>query len=378
MNMRHHPERGNRALRFLDRYAGIPLIGLLGLLKVGRPVADLCEPRRIAFLQTAAIGDTVLSSAIVGSVKRAYPDAQLTFFTGSSNYEIACLIPRIDRIVKLPVKRPFEAIRMIREAGTFDLWIDFGPWPRINALWTFFARACMTVGFKTAGQYRHAVYDRIALHSDEVHELENYRRLLTAVRIPIGDCLPTLVHEEVPVAQNRISAHLFPGGSRSFLKEWPEDKWVRLLDVLAGRGMEIYLTGTGVDRERALRVREGMKNRNIVRVVAGEQSIKEVVQLLRSSRLVISIDTGIMHIASALGADLISLHGPTGPGRWGPLTSNAVALRCSPDCPPCISLGYDSACGDPRCMDRITVEEVLSSVDALLRRPAGLDAPEAG
>jgi heptosyltransferase I len=362
----------------LDRYVGIPAVRALSLLQINRSAGDLRDPRRIAFLQTAAIGDTVLSSAITRSIQKAYPDARLTFFTGSSNYEIACLIPRIDRVVKLPVKRPLEAVRLIREAGTFDLWVDFGPWPRLNALWTFFAHAGLKVGFKTTGQYRHYIYDRVALHSDEIHELENYRRLLTAVRIPVGDSRPELVHDPIPLVQNRIAVHLFPGGSMSYLKEWPEDKWVLLLDALADRGMEIYLTGTGVDRERALRVQERVRKRNAVRVVAGEQSIKEVIQLLMSSRLVISVDTGIMHVASALGTDLISLHGPTAPSRWGPLNTNSVAIRSSRHCKPCISLGFDSACNDPRCMDAISVEEVLSAVDALLKRPAGPVRPERG
>ena len=182
--IRRHPERGNSVLKLLDRYVGIPIVCVLGLFKFRRLSGDERGPKRIGLLQTAAIGDTVLSSAIVANLKHAFPAAQLTFFTGSSNYEIACLIPHIDKVVKLPVARPLGAIRSIRQAGTFDLWIDFGPWPRLNAIWTFFARAGLTVGFKTIGQYRHAVYDRVAHHSEVTHELENYRGLLRAAGSP--------------------------------------------------------------------------------------------------------------------------------------------------------------------------------------------------
>jgi len=367
--MRRHPERGSRVLKYFDRYAGIPLVCFLGLFRSRRTPDPAGEPRRIGLLQTAAIGDTVLSSAIVANLKHVFPDAHLTFFTGSSNYEISCLIPQIDSVVRLPVASPLEAIRTIRKAGTFDVWIDFGPWPRLNAVLTFFAHAGMKIGFKTAGQHRHSVYDRIALHSEETHELENYRMLLRSAGIPVDASHPELLRGKVQVVPNRIVAHLFPGGSRSYLKEWPEDRWAGLLDILASKGMEIVLTGALVDRERVLQVRELMTNRNAVQVVAGEQDMKAVVQMLQSSRLVISVDTGIMHIASALGADLISLHGPTSPDRWGPLNRNAVAIRGAAGCRPCISLGFDSDCDEPRCMQGITVDEVLAAVDNMLRRP---------
>lgn len=373
--IRRHPERGSKVLKLIDRYAGIPFVCLLGLFRPRRAGDPPREPRRIGLLQTAAIGDTVLSSAIVANLKHLFPDAHLSFFTGASNYEIACLIPGIDSVVKLPIASPVEAIGMIRSAGTFDLWIDFGPWPRLNAVLTFFARADVKTGFKTAGQHRHAVYDRIALHSEEAHELGNYRMLLRAAGIAVDDSPPELLRETVPVVQDRIVAHLFPGGSRSYLKEWPEDRWAGLLDALAERGMTIFLTGAGVDRERALHVRDLMKNRNAVQVVAGKQDMKAVVQLLQSSRLVISVDTGIMHIASALGVDLVSLHGPTAPDRWGPLNRNAAAIRSAGGCRPCISLGFDSDCEDPRCMQRITVDEVLAAVEGMLSRPVRSGGP---
>lgn len=362
----HHPERGSSGLKFVDRYLGIPLIFFLGLLKKKRGSRDLLSVKNAAFLQTAAIGDTVLSSALVQDFKKAFPDARVIFFTGASNYETACLIPGIDTIVRLPVKNPFKAIQLIRQAGPFDLWFDCGPWPRLNAIFTYFAPAGVTVGFKTERQYRHYAHDIVVQHSSSKHEIDNYRGLLQAVGIADTTGMPALAVDGKPETKKKIIIHMFPGGSRSYLKEWPDERWIELINRFIEEGFVVALTGTAVNRDKACAIRERIIRKERVSVVAGDLDLRGTAELLRHSQLVISVDTGIMHIASALGCDLVSLHGPTLPRRWGPLNSNALPLYPTNGCSPCISLGFESRCKDPKCMVQISVNDVYVAARKLL------------
>lgn len=366
--IRHHPERGNAKLKFFDRYLGIPLVYGLGLFKKKSHYVVPDEVRKAAFLHTAAIGDTVISSAMVQDFKRAFPNSHITFFTGSSNHETACLIPGIDVVSKLSVKSPLEAVKQIKNAGSFEVWFDCGPWPRLNAIYTFFADAAVKIGFQTDKQYRHYVYDRAVRHSSHVHEIENYRNLLHAFGIKDCGSLPFLRTDGSRRIPGRIAIHMFPGGSRSYLKEWPDDRWSDLISMLVAKGNTVFLTGTAVNRERAVAIQERVKDRERVTVVAGMQKLLEVMGLLRSSQLVISVDTGIMHIASALGCNLISLHGPTSPRRWGPLNADAIPLHANIACSPCLSLGFESGCNDPKCMQAISVDDVYSHVERLLNQ----------
>jgi heptosyltransferase I len=160
--------------------------------------------------------------------------------------------------------------------------------------------------------------------------------------------------------------HLFPGGSRSFLKKWPDDFWIEVIDQVTGKNMTVSLTGTAGDRERALAIKDRVRNRDRVDVVAGSCTLPEVARLLAASRLTISVDTGIMHLASALRCNLISLHGPTSPKRWGPLNENAIALSSTMPCVPCLSLGFESDCPRAACMEDITVDQVLSAIGKFL------------
>ena len=161
--MKQNYERGNSRFRFLDRYVGIPIIFILGLLKKrSKIIPD--SIKKVAFLKTAGIGDTALLSAVVRDFKDAYPSIQLTFFVASNNYEMAQLMSGMDRIIILPIAKPWECIRIVKESGKYDIWIDFGPWPRLNALLSFFSNARLKVGFKTKCQYRHYIYDLTAEH----------------------------------------------------------------------------------------------------------------------------------------------------------------------------------------------------------------------
>lgn len=363
--MRSGGERGNTTLRFLDRYAGIPIVVLLGLLRRKQPSVNRPTPLKAAFLHTAAIGDTVLLSAVVKDFKNAFPAATLTLFTGASNYQTAGLIAGIDRIVKLPVGNPLASARAIREAGAFDLWLDFGPWPRINALLSFCARAGLRVGFKTPGQCRHQLYDLAVPHSAQVHELENYRRLLQAVNVP-GRNFPALDLPARAQVRKRITIHMYPGGYRAYLKEWPEGKWVALISALLDQGCQVFLTGAAGDRQKAQALAGKVSPGAEIKVVAGELDIKETAELLQSSRLVISVNTGIMHLAAALGCRLVALHGPTSQLRWGPLNTNALSVQSPLCCSPCLNLGFDYGCRQGACMAAISVEEVLGKVEQLL------------
>src|SRR5262249_4543208 len=139
----------------------------------------------------------------------------------------------------------------------FDLFLDYGPWPRINSLISYFAYASYKVGFNTPNQYRHYVYDRAVSHSDAQNELENFRDLLRAINVPptYAPGLPAAIGRDEPPHQYRVRGeyvvfHLWPGGYRSYLKEWQVERWLQLGSSLSSLGLRIVLTGATSERDR--------------------------------------------------------------------------------------------------------------------------------
>ncbi len=323
--------RGNRLLRFMDRYLGIPLIVALGILRKKNAFSTVKTPH-IALLKTAGIGDTVLLSAIIQDIKYTYPQADITLFAGDSNSEMGKLIPGIE-VVSLSFTNPLAALREIRKKS-FDFWLDFGPWPRINALYTYLARASYKIGFKTPRQYRHYIYDQAILHRTDIHELDNFRNLAHILGVK-GKHLPKIPVASIEKIPQRIAIHMFPSGTNAHLRKWSREKWVELIDQLALLEYECILTGSSSDKKEADIVHALCKAKEKIHNVAGKLSLKETALLLAECGKVISVDTGIMHLSAALGKHLVSLHGPTPPSRWGGIGEKVISLTCCETYPIC-------------------------------------------
>jgi heptosyltransferase I len=349
-------ERGNAVLRFLDRYWGIPLIWFLGKLKKKQ---KLGASNRLGILVSAGIGDTVLLSAILQDLK----GREIILFTGKANYEMARMLPEA-QVVVLPITRPWAAIAEIRR-HVFDVWIDANPWPRINALLTFFSRSSFKIGFERRGQYRHYIYDHAVEHLNSRHELDNLRALIHILGIK-GKHRPFISMKGEKRLQELILLHLFAGGSRAYLKEWPDKNWIDLIDTLSSQGYCFVLTGSAKDEERLLAIQARCKEPERIEVAAGKISLQETAFLLKRVGATVSVDTGIMHLAAAVGSPLVSLHGPTSPSRWGAIGDSIIALQWEKPYTPCIQLGFESTCDSNPCMQGIKVSSVLSALSTLL------------
>jgi ADP-heptose:LPS heptosyltransferase len=316
-------------------------------------------------LKTVAIGDTTLLSGIVLDLKTAYPTARLVMFTGGTNFEVARLLGGVDQVIKLPIYNLLAAVRAIR-AEDFDLFLDFDSWPRLNALLTCLARAKYTLGFRSRGQYRHFVYDKAVPHSSTQHEMENYRDIIRAAGVAashlpgfpssVGQAPPSRYGLRLPY----VVLHPWPSGFKSSMKEWPIDRWLALASRLAALDMTIALTGSPSERGRNDHVIQmaAMQGRDVRWHNCAGTTMDETIALLRASELVVSVNTGVMHIAAVLGSRVIGLHGPTSVARFGPLGKRAVAIRASS--PRCgyLDLGFEY----PRrctCMQSITVDAVF-------------------
>ncbi len=214
--------------------------------------------------------------------------------------------------------------------------------------------------------------DNIAVeHSEKnIHEIENFRNLLRSVSIPVGE-KPSLqvLPSELKLPDKFVVFHLFPGGSKAALKKWHINNWVAIGKYIIKKGYSIILTGGKSDSKDAEIVRwkfehEDIDGSHIINYTG--ESLKDSVYILKKSRLVVSIDTGIIHIASAINTNLIGLYGPTDPARWGPLSDKSKVVFNKKKCAPCISLGFETKCEKPDCMNSIAIEDVIKAIDPFL------------
>jgi heptosyltransferase I len=277
------------------------------------------------------------------------------FFAGPSNVEAARLIPGAE-VISIPVTRPFQSIEQIRKEH-FDLWIDCGAWPRINALFSYFAKASWKVGFRRPGQGRHFVYDEAVMHRD-VHELVNYQQLIGTWG-DVRDGSLDLQRAGRVVDCKLLVFHLYPGGSRARWKEWPEEKWERLALQWIQRGYKVVCTGGERDRQRLC----AFQQRCTFPVELAIGPLNQTAELIEEAAAVVSVDTGILHLATGLGRPTIGLYGPTTPARWGGVGPHFRPIRATAAAA-CLSLGFEKPCPQCDCMGQIEVEQVVDQLEA--------------
>lgn len=364
-------ERNNPLLKKLDKWVGCPLIFGLGLFHRDHPCPVLSgvQKPRIALIKTAAVGDTIVLSAMVREIRHTYPEAIITVICTKNNLAMVKILPGIDAYYSFEMKKPLASLHHIKSLGSFDLLLDFGPWPRINSIIAWKADAAFKVGFKRPDTHRHYIYDAKVIHSDKLHEIENYRNILRAAQIPIVGYIPEFrTKEQLRPQENYVVFHLYPGGAMEMQRSWPNSRWLELGKQLYQRyGTKILFSGGPADKEKAEIIASQMQQNGVpAENIAGMYSLKEMASILQYAKVVVLVNTGIMHYAAAVGVPLVAIHGATSVTRWGPLSEHAVVVKSNVSCQPCISLGFESKCTNPVCMDKVTVDMVMDKVNHLL------------
>ena len=371
--VRRVSERGNRLYRGLDRYVGVPLVVSVGRFRRRRTPPT--RPARIVVLKTGAIGDTILLSGPLRDLRAAFPESRVVLVTSTSNAEAGRLLDDADEVVSTPISRPWLAIRRIR-AERADLLLDFASWPRIDALVSAFAGTPYTIGFATSGQHRHHAYDAVVEHSDTRHELDNYRALIVAAGARAASS-PYVAPPGV-LARSRIPEspfvvlHLWAAGIQKERKEWSLDRWRGLASELTRRGFTIALTGglADVERSRAFLADGPPLGPSID--FTGTLSLPELVDLLGHSSGLVTVNTGVMHLAAAAGVPTVALNGPTSSRRWGPIGPRCVSVDS--ETPGCgyLNLGFEYAGRPSDCMEGVSVARVLEATLDLVDEEKGV------
>jgi heptosyltransferase-3 len=360
-------DRGNPRLKFLDRYVGIPAVAALAVprrLRGRRRLPDRWQT--VGLLVTSGVGDIVVATGVLADLRRARPDADIVLFVTANNASFAELLTAPDEVVELPVRRPWIAVREVR-ARHCDVIVDLGAWRRFDAALAILGGARATIGLRTPGQHRHYGYDVVVDH-ERRHEIENDRHLVAALGIE-SSALPRVERPDrsvPPVTGPYAVFHLWPGGANFEARSWPLDHWQELASALSTRGLAIALTGGPGDVGATQSVVERWRGLGISAYNAAGGTWPESLAWLDHAIGVVSVNTGVMHVAAALGRPTIALNGPTSTTRWrplGPLT-RSVTSPVVPD--GYLNLGFERDDRYRDCMDAISVEAVVRAWDDVL------------
>ena len=385
-------------------YFVMSLVGFfLWLRRLGKSYPALTprtiQPKRLLVIRLDLIGDLVLSLTAVRTLKRTYPNAEIDLLALPSSAKVALADPDLSYIIPYDPnvwRRPKalvqpknwrEAMAVIRRlrARHYDIAISvFGDWAAILAV---LSGAKRRVGFGRES-YPGFITDNVPGQHwdtrDHQHEVDYCLALAraTGATITADDRFPQLYVDEQArkeVEQLLLNDGILPdaplivchvSSNNGQSKRWPIPYWATLIDRLLRENVaQVVFTGAPDDLPLIESVTQRMHEHTAINL-AGKTSLTQLAALMQRADLLITGDSGPMHIAGAVGTPLIAIHGPTDPALSGPVSPHATILRSDIWCSPCYEAKNTADCRffTTQCMKNITPNQVFNVVQKKLIR----------
>jgi heptosyltransferase I len=306
---------------------------------------------KILILKPSSLGDVVQALPVLRLLKRHLPASQIYWWIDSHLAPLLEGDPDLAGVVRFERRRwatphhwgeMWRAVRWLRQQD-FDWVIDLQCLMR-SGIFAWLANGKLSVGLDEPREGARGFYDLIIQRpSPLTHAVDWYLRVLSALRVPAdGDfqwlpprpAVAESVRRQWPVGGARWI--VFQPGARWPNKRWPIASYAELVRLLAPARPGFRFAVLGGEADRPLG--EVIAGADPARCLdlTGRLSLPEMVEWIRLSELMVSNDTGPMHVAAALGTPVVALLGPTEPGRTGPYRQLEHVLQLNLPCVPCL------------------------------------------
>lgn len=323
----------------------------------------------ILLIRPGGIGDAVLLVPAIRLLKKQLPEADVDILAERRNAGVFPLCPGIRSVYRYDV--PSEFLTVLRRR--YDIVIDTEQWHRLSAVTARLIRSSVKVGFGT--NERRRMFSHAIAYSHDRYEAGSFFDLIAplGVRIPASVdvpflCIPENVLEKAKVLLGDVAtrpyAVIFPGASISE-RCWGKERFGRVGACLFHRGMSVVVVGASTDAVMCKKICSlvpGSLN------LAGQTTLAETAAVITGASVLVSGDSGVLHMGMGLGVPTVSLFGPGIARKWAPRGKGHRVLNYGLPCSPCTRYGTTPPCPHGvKCLAGISPEEVLAAAEELLR-----------
>jgi ADP-heptose:LPS heptosyltransferase len=410
---RLNPDR----LRWIDYWIGVPLCFVLTVLsKLGGRGGPSGVPRNVLFIELAEMGSTVLACPAVHRLRSSFPECRVFFLLFKhidESVKVLNLVPEA-HVLTIDVSSPATLVRdtwrFMRQARRLriDTCVNLEMFARYSAMLTYLSGARLRVGFHPftqKGLYIGDLFTHRVIYNPHIHTWQSLLALVQALEAPAGARGPRAVRDEQPMgkflaaspaearvpklpsdpsARRRLETLLQeqapdvsgkrlivvnPNASKLIsIRKWPLDRYAELVRrLLDDPRNACVITGLASEREDAQFILDRVKSDRLVSL-AGQTSLRELIELFSMAELLITNDSGPAHFAALTDVHVIVFFGPETPELYRPLTTRCTVMYSNYACSPCVS-AYNqrkSVCTNNRCLQEISVEAVHGAVGQIL------------
>ncbi|NOQ36260.1 MAG: putative lipopolysaccharide heptosyltransferase III [Methylococcaceae bacterium] len=357
------------------------------------PLFVKTSPQRILVITLRFLGDTLLTTPLINSLKKAYPDAEIDVLIYQNNAAILEGNPAISKLISTVTKpNSHDNKRLFKQIfRRYDLAVctQTGDRPTLYAFLAAPVRIGLVPPRNQKGWFKRYLFQRY-LEFDVVktHTVLELLRLCQLLAIDsVYELTPPSSTDNSVLSQFEISdryvvMHIMPQWR---YKQWTDEGWIAVANYFAQQGFQILLSGSPVAKEvnYLTEIQKQFPNNTVN--LAGKLSLAQLAQVIKDSRLFIGPDTGITHLAAATGVKTIALFGPSDPVKWTPWptayhsntppfaskgsqhVNNVYLIQGQKECVPCYLEGCDRHQQSySACLDAVTFEQVKETINHAL------------
>lgn len=342
---------------------------------------------KILVVAPSWVGDTMLAQPMLARLRQRHPDAQIDLLAPLWTAALLRQMPEVHAVIANPfphgvlkLAARYHLGRQLR-AMRYDQAIVL-PNSFKSALIPFFSGIPLRTGY--VGEMRYG------LLNDERKLDKNALRLMVERFAQLAEAPGNTVQRPVPqpklnvsAEQQKIVLHKFrltldqpvaifcPGAEYGPAKRWPIPYFAELAQTMRARGYAVWLIGSPKDKEICDKI-VALGN-GACQNLCGATDLADAIGLLSCAALVVSNDSGLMHLAASLDRPLLALYGSSSPGFTPPLSANAQILKLDLPCSPCFK--RECPLGHFNCMIKLTPQQVarhipVKDVEAKYAQPA--------
>src|SRR5215510_6314362 len=342
-------------------------------LPPGISARDL-KPFRILIRSSNWLGDAVMSVPAVRAIKNGRPDVHVTIAAPDKLAAMWKLIPEVNAIIALPEDSLLSVVRLLRRQMPFDVAILFPNSLRV-ALETWLSGIPRRVGYR--GHWRSWLVNQIVREPRKPGPPEHHSlRFLRIARDcgadisnpPLQDFGASSIEAPNPPETSNLKPQLFlglcPGAEYGPAKRWLPERFAEAAaKITAQSSAQWILLGTKNDTAIGEQLAAAIGDHCVNRI--GQTTLDQLIDELQQCRLLLTNDTGTMHLSALLGVPVVAVFGSTEPRLTGPLGNGHIILRHHVECSPC----FLRQCPiDFRCKKAGTTDEVADAVLSMLAK----------
>ncbi|MGO9311519.1 MAG: lipopolysaccharide heptosyltransferase II [Syntrophobacteraceae bacterium] len=342
---------------------------------------DSGDIRKILVRSTNWIGDAVMTTPALGAIRAAFPSSEIVLAASPVISELMTPHPYCDRVIVYDKAGAHRGLRglwgfcRLIAGERFDLAILFQNAIEA-AIMAKLAGIEMRAGYNTDARgilLTHGI--RVTKEARRLHHTQYYLNMLANLGIPAAGQKLRLqcTDEEKRWAQSMLGpgkwVAINPGAAYGSAKRWYPERFGQVADALAFElGYGSVLVGGRGEAGIGSEIESGMRSKPVNLI--GVTSVRQLTSILASVDLVITNDSGPMHVAAAFDRPIVALFGPTDHSTTSPLCSRFLLVRKETECAPCLKRQCPT---DHRCMAGISVTDVLDAAKTLLSLEQGAE-----